>query len=83
MKTTIDIADDLFAQGKRLADRENVTLRSLVEEGLRYVLTRRGESGKFHWKPVIVKGRGLSRGFADAGWAETRNAIYPGPDSAP
>lgn len=42
MKTTIDIADALFAEAKAQAQKEGVTLRALVEEGLRDVLGRRG-----------------------------------------
>lgn len=42
MKTTIDIADALFAEAKAQAQKEGVTLRALVEEGLRDVLRRRG-----------------------------------------
>jgi hypothetical protein len=83
MKTTIDIADDLLAKSKQLTDREHVTFRSLVEEGLRYVLTKRGQAKGFQWKPVTVKGKGLKPEFADAGWEGIRNAIYPGPGSNP
>lgn len=77
MKTTIDIASELLAQGKRVAEEEHVTLRSLVEEGLRYVLTRRGQVKAFRWKPVTFKGEGLSPEFADADWERIRDAIYP------
>jgi hypothetical protein len=77
MKTTIDIADDLLVLGKQVAEKEHVTLRSLVEEGLRYVLTRRGQAKGFRWKPVTFKGKGLSPEFADAGWEGIRDAIYP------
>jgi hypothetical protein len=83
MKTTIDIADDLLVQGKQVADREHVTLRSLVEEGLRYVLSRRGQGKDFRWRPVTVNGKGLNPEFADVGWEGIRNTIYPGTGAAP
>lgn len=41
MKTTVEIADSLFDQTKALATQENLTLRSLIEEGLRKVIVAR------------------------------------------
>jgi hypothetical protein len=38
MKTTIEIADDLFESAQRLASKEKTTFRSLTEQGLRLVL---------------------------------------------
>lgn len=38
MKTAIDIADPLFAEARRAAEREGATLKALVERGLRQVL---------------------------------------------
>lgn len=38
MKTTLDISDALFQNAKALAQRNQTTLRALVEEGLRLVL---------------------------------------------
>ena len=38
MKTTIEIADDLFERVQRVARKENTTFRSLTEQGLRIVL---------------------------------------------
>ena len=39
MKTTIEISDPLLREARRLAEREGVTLRALVERGLRRVVT--------------------------------------------
>ena len=47
MKTTIDIADPLFARARAFADRQGTTLRSLVEEGLRRVLDERTRTTPF------------------------------------
>lgn len=38
MKTTIDLSDALFLSAKAYAQKRKVTLRALVEEGLRKVL---------------------------------------------
>ncbi len=38
MKTTIDIADPLLREARKLANREGTTLRALVEQGLRHVI---------------------------------------------
>ena len=40
MKTTIDIADELFRQAKQVSRERGVTLRELVSEGLRYVIEK-------------------------------------------
>jgi hypothetical protein len=76
MKTTIDISDDLFRKGRRLAERENVTFRALVEEGLHYVLMRREKAVPFHWKPVTVKGKGVFPKIPESGWTGIRAEIY-------
>ena len=41
MKTTIEIADDLFERAQRVARKEKTTFRSLTEQGLRIVLKRK------------------------------------------
>jgi len=41
MKATVDIADAVLKEAKLIAAREGVTLRSLVEEGLRRVIEDR------------------------------------------
>ena len=76
MKTTIDIPDALFLQGKRLAERENVTFRTLIEEGLYHVLAHREKATPFQWKPATVKGKGISPAIAESGWSGIRAEIY-------
>ncbi len=41
MKTTVEIADPLFAEARREAQRSGATLRELIEAGLRKVLDER------------------------------------------
>ncbi|MBW1816753.1 MAG: DUF2191 domain-containing protein, partial [Deltaproteobacteria bacterium] len=38
MKTTVDIPDNLMRKAKAVAARQKITLRALIEEGLRKVL---------------------------------------------
>lgn len=38
MKTTIEVSDKLFNSAKALAQRDQTTMRALIEEGLRRVL---------------------------------------------
>ena len=78
MKTTIDIADPLFARARAFADRQGTTLRSLVEEGLRRVLDERTRTTPFKLRDASFKGpcRGLTREFAAGGWERIRGAIY-------
>lgn len=80
MKTTIEIADDLFERAQRLARKEKTTFRSLTEQGLRLVLKeKQGKSPKWKWKPLVVKGgEGLTDEFKNAPWEKIRDEIYRG-----
>ena len=77
MKTTIEIADDLFERAQRLARHEKTTLRALTERGLRLVLKEK-ETRKWEWKPVVVQGKGVADEFKNAGWTRARDEIYRG-----
>ena len=60
MKTTLEIADPLLDQVRRIAARDGETLRSLVEQGLRKVVAERSAKAKpFKLKDCSVKGDGL------------------------
>lgn len=79
MKTTIDIADALFAEAKATAERERTTLRALVEEGLQDVLKKR-EVGRppFHFRDASVGGQGLQPGVDLSDWDHVLSLIYEG-----
>jgi predicted transcriptional regulator len=78
MKTTIEIADDLFERAQRLAREEKTTFRSLTEQGLRLVLKeKQAKPAKWKWKPVTSKG-GLTPEFQNATWDQIRDEIYRG-----
>ncbi len=59
MKTTLDISDPLFNSAKALAQQSHTTLRALVEEGLRRVLSDSPAKAKpaFKLKDASVRGQ--------------------------
>lgn len=60
MKTTLEIADPLLDQARKIAARDGETLRSLVEQGLRKVVAERNAKAKpFKLRQVTVGGSGL------------------------
>ena len=79
MKTTIEIADDLFERAQRVARREKTTFRSLTEQGLRLVLKeKQAKPATWKWKLVTFRGEGLTDEFKHASWDKIRDEIYRG-----
>jgi hypothetical protein len=78
MKTTIEIADDLFERAQRIARKEKTTFRALAEQGLRLVLKQKQTKLKARkWTP-ITRGGGLNPEFRDWNWEKIRDLIYEG-----
>ncbi|HEY1615935.1 MAG TPA: type II toxin-antitoxin system VapB family antitoxin [Rhizomicrobium sp.] len=79
MKTTIDVSDQLLREARRLADREGVTLRAVVERGLNRVIgeTRRSAPA-FKLRDVSFAGNGLQAEFREASWETLRKEMYRG-----
>jgi len=78
MKTTIEIADDLFERAQRVARKEKTTFRSLTEQGLRLVLKEK-QSKPAQLPPLVtVRGRGLTDEFKNASWDRIRDELYRG-----
>lgn len=77
MKTTVEISDSLFAEARRVAQREKRSLRALIEEGLRQVIgQRRSKRGQFRMRKASFGGQGLQ---SDSGsWEEIRRKAYEG-----
>jgi hypothetical protein len=77
VKTTVEIADDLFNKVQRLAQKENTAFRALTEAGLRMVV-----AGKHLGKPsqlpplVTFNGGGTTDEFKDWNWDKIRGEIY-------
>ncbi len=78
MKTTVQIPDSLLQEARRLAQRENTTLKALVEQGLRRTLADRKARGEFRLRKVAFKGKGLQRPVAGASWERIRELSYEG-----
>ncbi len=77
MKTTVELPDALFRQAKRVAAAEKITLRELIEQGLRRQLEERPRR-PFKLRPVVFSGGGMTPEFEDASWEKIRAAIYEG-----
>jgi hypothetical protein len=79
MKTTIEIADDLFARAQRVAQKEKTTFRALTERGLRLILAEKKSRSPKKLPPLVTfRGKGLTPEFQNAGWDKIRDEIYRG-----
>jgi len=78
MKTTIDIPDGLFSEVRKLASREGTTLKAVVEEGIRRILSERKRGKRFHLRKATFKGEGLQPQLAGFSWERIREMAYEG-----
>lgn len=78
MKTTVDLSGDLAAAAKAYAVRERITLRSLVERGLRLALSADRQRERFRLRDQSVGGRGLQTPYREADWSRLRASTYEG-----
>ena len=78
MKTTIEISDPLLREARKLAAREGVTLRTVVERGLRRVVAEARPGAPFKLRRASFKGRGLQADLQDASWDKLRDLAYEG-----
>jgi len=76
MKTTVDLTDSLLQAAKRTASREGITLKALLEEGLRRALENRKTDQPFVLPKRSFKGKGLHPDLAGAGWDTIRERAY-------
>lgn len=78
MKTTVDIADTLLADARKIAAREQTTLRTLIEDGLRRVIEERKARGTFRLRRASFRGRGLQPHIREGSWEHIRDLAYEG-----
>jgi hypothetical protein len=76
MKTTIDISDALLREAKKVAAREGVTLKTLVERGLHRVVAETKQAPRFKLRRASFKGNGLQAELRDASWETIRDLAY-------
>jgi Arc/MetJ family transcription regulator len=56
MRTSIEISDALLARARKIVGRRRVTLRALVEEGLRHVLREEQQGSRFRLRDARFEG---------------------------
>ncbi len=78
MKTTVEIADGILDDARKVAAREGVTVRALIEAGLRREIQERRRAGRFRLRRASVKGRGLRPELSGASWEQIRDLAYEG-----
>ena len=78
MKTTIEISDSLLRDVRKVAEREGVTLRALVERGLHQIVSERKTTAPFKLRRATFKGKGLNPDLQDASWEKLRELAYEG-----
>ncbi len=76
MKTTIEIADDLLEKARRQAQKENRTLREVIEDALRRQLKSKPPVERFRLPRRAFKGKGLQPSIAEGDWASLRDLAY-------
>jgi hypothetical protein len=75
VKTTIELPDALLAEAKKHAAARGLTLKEVMEAGLRKILASDPIRKKFRLRKCSVGGQGLVRDFT---WPEIRDEVYRG-----
>ncbi len=78
MRITVEISDPLLREARKIAAREGVTLRALIERGLRRVVAKSKIAAPFKLRRASFAGDGLQPPLRDATWPEIRDLSYKG-----
>lgn len=78
MKSTVEIPDPLLDDIRRYANEHGLTLKAVIELGLRRVLESERTQVEFHLRRATVNGRGLRPEWNGADWPQLRAAAYAG-----
>ncbi len=76
MKTTVELPDSLLDEAKRVAARQDTTLRVLIIEGLRRVISERKRTQAFRLRKASFRGKGLQPDVEGASWERIREMAY-------
>ena len=78
MRTSVELSDGLLERARRLARRRGTTLRAVLEEGLRRVLSERESDPAFRLRDVTFGEGGLVEGLPEGDWERLRDLAYDG-----
>ena len=78
MKTTVEISDSLLDEARSVAEREETTVRALIEEGLRHVVKERKAGPGFRLRKSTFRGQGLRPEIGEGSWERLRDLAYEG-----
>ncbi len=78
MKTTVDIPQSLLDDAKKLAANRRTTVKALIEEGLRRVISEHQRPGNFRLRRATFKGNGFQPDMQEASWEKIRERAYEG-----
>jgi hypothetical protein len=76
MKIKIEVDDSLLRAARELTKREGVTIRELVERGLKRVLAESRPGPPFKLRRASFKGNGLQLALSEATWQDLRDLSY-------
>lgn len=77
-KTTVELPDSLLREAKRVALKEHTTVKALIEQGLRTIVTARTRKQGFRLRKATFKGNGLVSGGSLHDWDAIRDLTYSG-----
>ena len=78
MKTTVEISDSLLREVRKVAAREGVTLRTLMERGLHRVVAETKRGAPFKLRRASFRGKGRQEDLGEASWEKLRDLAYEG-----
>ena len=80
VKTTIDIHDELLARAKQHARKKGCSLRSVVEDGLRQLLSLPESRNRYRLPDLSAGNPGAADPLEAYSWQDLRGMIYGEPE---